>query len=109
MFDTILADNALDSKRSCTDLTAVGGGKGTLLSMKLDKISDSVSGTLLASVVDPKAYLNDLMSMEIASTAQNEYVRLWRLVGSRALLKPRYIVGLHAFSGCLEEAEAVIK
>ena len=34
------------------DLNAVGEGRGTVLGLKLDKLSDSVSGQ---TVVDPKA------------------------------------------------------
>ncbi|XP_057545863.1 protein STABILIZED1-like [Amaranthus tricolor] len=45
-----------------TDLTAVGEGRGTVLSLKLDRLSDSVSGQ---TVVDPKGYLTDLKSMKI--------------------------------------------
>ncbi|KAG7615011.1 unnamed protein product [Arabidopsis thaliana] len=44
-----------------TDLTAVGEGRGTVLSLKLDNLSDSVSGQ---TVVDPKGYLTDLKSMK---------------------------------------------
>ncbi|CAF2035155.1 protein STABILIZED1 [Brassica rapa] len=44
-----------------TDLTAVGEGRGTVLSLKLDRLSDSVSGQ---TVVDPKGYLTDLKSMK---------------------------------------------
>lgn len=46
------------------DLTAVGEGRGTVLSLKLDNMADSVSGQ---TVVDPKGYLTDLKSMKITS------------------------------------------
>jgi pre-mRNA-processing factor 6 len=36
------------------DLTAVGEGRGTVLSLKLDRMADSISGQ---TVVDPKGYL----------------------------------------------------
>ncbi|KAI8545948.1 hypothetical protein RHMOL_Rhmol07G0077300 [Rhododendron molle] len=49
------------------DLTAVGEGRGTVLSLKLDRLSDSVSGL---TVVDPKGYLTDLNSMKITSGAE---------------------------------------
>jgi pre-mRNA-processing factor 6 len=48
------------------DLTAVGEGRGTVLSLKLDNMADSVSGQ---TVVDPKGYLTDLKSMKITSGA----------------------------------------
>ncbi|BFG40803.1 hypothetical protein CerSpe_270770 [Prunus speciosa] len=47
-----------------TDLTAVRQGRDIVLSLKLDRISDSVSGL---TVVDPKGYLTDLKSMSITS------------------------------------------
>ncbi|XP_058213696.1 protein STABILIZED1-like [Rhododendron vialii] len=48
-------------------LTSVGEGRGTLLSLKLDGLSDSVSGL---TVVDPKGYLTDLNSMKMTSDAE---------------------------------------
>jgi hypothetical protein len=58
-----------------TDLTAVGEGRGTVLSLKLDRLSDSVSGQ---TVVEPKGYLTDLKSMKITSDAEisDGWVRL---------------------------------
>ena len=47
-----------------TDLKSIGEGRGTVLSLKLDRVSDSVSGQ---TVVDPKGYLTDLNSMRITS------------------------------------------
>ncbi|KAJ4784238.1 Pre-mRNA-processing factor 6 [Rhynchospora pubera] len=58
-----------------TDLTAVGEGRGTVLSLKLDRLSDSVSGL---TVVDPKGYLTDLKSMKITSDAEiSDIKKLW--------------------------------
>ncbi|KAE8010021.1 hypothetical protein FH972_006419 [Carpinus fangiana] len=63
------------SQTPVTDLTAVGEGRGTVLSLKLDRLSDSVSGQ---TVVDPKGYLTDLKSMKITSDAEisDGWVRL---------------------------------
>jgi pre-mRNA-processing factor 6 len=47
-----------------TDLTAMGAGRNTVVQLKLDKISDSVSGQ---TVVDPKGYLTDLKSVTLKS------------------------------------------
>jgi hypothetical protein len=47
-----------------TDLTAIGAGRNTVVQLKLDKISDSVSGQ---TVVDPKGYLTDLKSVTLKS------------------------------------------
>ncbi|KAL3618850.1 Protein STABILIZED1 [Castilleja foliolosa] len=50
-----------------TDLTAVGEGRGTVLSLKLDRLSESFSWL---TVVDPKGYLTDPKSMKITSGAE---------------------------------------
>ncbi|KAL8088172.1 protein STABILIZED1 [Apium graveolens] len=60
-----------------TDLTAVGEGRETVLSLKLDKLSDSVSGL---TVVDPKGYLTDLKSMKITSDAEISDIKKARLL-----------------------------
>ncbi|KAG9445376.1 hypothetical protein H6P81_016716 [Aristolochia fimbriata] len=60
-----------------TDLTAVGEGRGTVLSLKLDRLSDSVSGQ---TVVDPKGYLTDLKSMKITSDAEVSDIKKARLL-----------------------------
>ncbi|KAF5765492.1 putative 43kDa postsynaptic protein [Helianthus annuus] len=80
---------ALDSKSSSAlggtetpwaqtpDLTAVGEGRGTVLSLKLDRLSDSVSGL---TVVDPKGYLTNLKSMKITSFAEISDIKKARLL-----------------------------
>ncbi|XP_050366231.1 protein STABILIZED1 [Argentina anserina] len=60
-----------------TDLTAVGDGRSTVLSLKLDRLSDSVSGL---TVVDPKGYLTDLKSMKITSDAEISDIKKARLL-----------------------------
>jgi len=47
--------------------TGLAGARGTVLSLKLDKMSDSVEGQ---TVVDPKGYLTDLNSLKISSDAE---------------------------------------
>ncbi|EES18760.2 hypothetical protein BDA96_09G262600 [Sorghum bicolor] len=54
------------AQTSVTDLTAVGEGRGTVLSLKLDRLSGSISGL---AVVDPKGYLTDLKSCSAAHPA----------------------------------------
>ena len=52
--------------------SAMGGlaeARGTVLGLKLDKMSDSVTGQ---TVVDPKGYLTDLNSMKI-----NRYICIY--------------------------------
>jgi len=60
-----------------TDLTAVGEGRGTVMKLKLDRLSDSVSGL---TVVDPKGYLTDLKSMKITSDAEISDIKKARLL-----------------------------
>jgi len=49
------------------DLTAVGEGRGTVLSLKLDRMADSISGQ---TVVDPKGYLTGARLCQLLCTAQ---------------------------------------
>ncbi|KAG0458763.1 hypothetical protein HPP92_021891 [Vanilla planifolia] len=65
------------SQTPVTDLTAVGEGRGTVLTLKLDRLSDSVSGL---TVVDPKGYLTDLKSMKITSDAEISDIKKARLL-----------------------------
>ncbi|GFP78581.1 protein stabilized1 [Phtheirospermum japonicum] len=60
-----------------TNLTTVGEGRGTILSLNLDRLSDSVSGL---TVVDPKGYLTDLKSMKITSDAEVSDINKARLL-----------------------------
>lgn len=50
-----------------TDLTAIGAGRNTVVQLKLDRISDSVSGQ---TVVDPKGYLTEMKSVVLKSDAE---------------------------------------
>lgn len=65
------------SQTPVTDLTAVGEGRGTVLSLKLDRLSDSVTGQ---TVVDPKGYLTDLRSMKITSDAEISDIKKARML-----------------------------
>ncbi|KAH7528301.1 hypothetical protein FEM48_Zijuj05G0058200 [Ziziphus jujuba var. spinosa] len=65
------------SQTPVADLTAVGEGRGTVLSLKLDRLSDSVSGL---TVVDPKGYLTDLKSMNFNSNAEISDIKKARLL-----------------------------
>jgi len=54
-----------------------GEGRGTVIKLKLDTISDSVSGQ---TVVDPKGYLTDLKSVKITSDAEISDIKKARLL-----------------------------
>ncbi|KAL8271947.1 hypothetical protein Esti_004071 [Eimeria stiedai] len=51
---------------STPSLNDLGEARGTVLSVKLDKVMDSISGQ---TVIDPKGYLTDLNSMQLQSDA----------------------------------------
>lgn len=50
-----------------TDLTQLGRARDKVLSLKLDRMADSVAGQ---TVVDPKGYLTDLNSVKVNNEAQ---------------------------------------
>ncbi|CAL9228663.1 unnamed protein product [Arabidopsis halleri] len=82
--DTLLQEKgivtALDpNSRAAGDLTSVGEGRGLILSLKLDRLSDSLSGQ---TVVDPKGYLTDLKNMELTNDAE-----IFHISRARPLLK----------------------
>ncbi|KAG7544452.1 PRP1 splicing factor N-terminal [Arabidopsis suecica] len=67
------------SETPWTDLTSVGEGRGLMLSLKLDRLSDSLSGQ---TVVDPKGYLTDLKNKELTNDAD-----IFHINRARPLLK----------------------
>ncbi|GAV70443.1 PRP1_N domain-containing protein/TPR_14 domain-containing protein [Cephalotus follicularis] len=94
------------SQTPVTDLTAVGEGRGTVLSLKLDRLSDSVSGL---TVVDPKGYLTDLKSMKITSDAEISDIKKARLLlKSVTLTNPKHPPGWIA-AARLEEVAGKIQ
>ena len=82
--DTLLA-KALAEKETVNaaaddgeqDLTAVGEGRGTVLGLKLDRLSDSVTGQ---TTIDPKGYLTSLGSQKITSAAEISDIKKARLL-----------------------------
>ncbi|GFZ05692.1 pre-mRNA splicing factor-like protein [Actinidia rufa] len=96
-----------------TDLTAVGEGRGTVLSLKLDRLSDSVSGL---TVVDPKGYLTDLKSMKITSDAEISDIKKARLLLKSVIqTNPKHPPGwiaaarLEEVAGKIQAARQLIK
>ncbi|KAL7000360.1 Protein STABILIZED1 [Sarracenia purpurea var. burkii] len=96
-----------------TDLTAVGEGRGTVLSLKLDRLSDSVSGL---TVVDPKRYLTDLKSMKITSDAEISDIKKARLLLKTVIqTNPKHTPGwiaaarLEEVAGKIQAAKQLIK
>lgn len=96
-----------------TDLTAVGEGRGTVLGLKLDKMSDSVSGQ---TVVDPKGYLTDLSSMKVTSDTEVADIKKARvLLKSVTATNPKHAPGwiaaarLEEVAGKMTTARAIIQ
>jgi pre-mRNA-processing factor 6 len=96
-----------------TDLTAVGEGRGTVLSLKLDRMADSVSGQ---TVVDPKGYLTDLKSMKISTDAEIGDIKKARLllksvIQSNPQHAPGWIAAarLEEFAGKVQAARQFIQ
>eukprot|EP00124_Ichthyophonus_hoferi_P000393 Ihof_evm3s14 gene=Ihof_evmTU3s14 len=54
------------TESTMTDLTTIGDARNSMLSVKLDQLSDNVSGQ---TVIDPKGYLTDLQSMTSVKAA----------------------------------------
>ncbi|PSC71481.1 STABILIZED1-like [Micractinium conductrix] len=91
-----------------TDLTAIGAGRNTVVQLKLDKISDSVSGQ---TVVDPKGYLTDLKSVTLKSDAEISDIKKARLLLKSVIsTNPRHAPGwiaaarLEEVAGKLQQA-----
>lgn len=52
---------------NATPMSGLSAARGQMLSLKMDKVADSVSGQ---TVVDPKGYLTDLNSLKVTSDAE---------------------------------------
>mmetsp|Transcript_7194 Transcript_7194/g.44640 ORF Transcript_7194/g.44640 Transcript_7194/m.44640 type:complete len:1061 (-) Transcript_7194:4167-7349(-) len=66
-----------ESASASADLTSVAEGRGTVLSLQLDRASDNVSGQ---TVVDPKGYLTDLQGIKLRSDADVADLKKARLL-----------------------------
>ncbi len=67
----------LQTPGTVTDLNQIGAARKTVLNIKMQQVSDSVSGQ---TVVDPKGYLTDLNSMVINSEAEIGDIKKARLL-----------------------------
>ncbi|KAF5201590.1 Pre-mrna-splicing factor [Thalictrum thalictroides] len=101
------------SQTPVTDLTAVGVGRSTVLSMKLDRLSDSVSGL---TVVDPKGYLTDLKSMKISTDGDISDIKKARLLLKSVIqTNPKHPPGwiaaarLEEFAGKIQAARQLME
>eukprot|EP00871_Galdieria_phlegrea_P002713 jgi/Galph1/3442/GphlegSOOS_G2112.1 len=97
---------------SSTDLASIGEGRGAVLGLKLDRVSDSVSGQ---TVVDPKGYLTELAGMQITSESEIGDIKKARmLLKSVTLTNPKHAPGwiaaarLEEVAGRISDARAMI-
>jgi len=95
-----------------TDLNKVGEGRNTYLQLKLDRVSDSVSGQ---TVVDPKGYLTDLNSSIRNQSADVGDIKQARLllksaIGSNPKHAPAWIAAarLEVIAGKVAQARNLI-
>jgi pre-mRNA-processing factor 6 len=93
--------------------TSLASTRGSHLTSRLDKISDSISGQ---SVVDPKGYLTDLNSIKITSDAEIGDIKKARaLLTSVTSTNPRHAPGwiaaarVEEFAGNMLQARKVIR
>lgn len=96
-----------------SSMTGMAEARGTMLSLKLDKMSDSVSGQ---TVVDPRGYLTDLNSMKINSMAEVGDIKKARtLLGSVTATNPKHGPGwiaaarVEEFAGKMVAARKIIR
>jgi pre-mRNA-processing factor 6 len=74
-----------------TDFVQFGQARGQVLGLKLDQVSDSVSGQ---TTVDPKGYLTDLGSINIKSDADiSDYKKARTLLKSVITTNPKHAPG----------------
>jgi pre-mRNA-processing factor 6 len=85
--------NGMMTPISGTQTVGLSEARGTMLSSKLDKMSDSVSGQ---TVVDPKGYLTDLNSLRITSDAEVGDIKKARtLLTSVTTTNPKHGPGMN--------------
>lgn len=94
------------------DLTQLGRARDKVLSFKLDRMADSVSGQ---TVVDPKGYLTDLNHVKVSSEAEVSDIKKARLLlKSVTTTNPKHAPGwiaaarLEKETGKLVAARAII-
>lgn len=75
--DSSRRSNKIDISLAPVDLRKVGTARDQVLGLKLDKVSDSVSGQ---TVVDPKGYLTDLNSTRLSSDSEVSDLKKARLL-----------------------------
>ncbi|RLN63782.1 hypothetical protein BBP00_00003863 [Phytophthora kernoviae] len=102
------AGNGMDTPSGMTSsMTGLAGARGAVLSHKLDKMSDSISGQ---TVVDPKGYLTDLNSLKLTSDAEIGDIKKARLLlRSVTMTNPKHGPGWIAAARLEEVAGKIVQ
>ena len=111
--DAMTSHTVTDGGMSTVAGMGMAEARGTVLSLKLDKMSDSVTGQ---TVVDPKGYLTDLNSLRITSDAEIGDIQKARtLLNSVTATNPKHGPGwiaaarVEEFAGKVAQARKVIR
>lgn len=104
---------AVDPSLGNTSVLGMAEARGTVLTLKLDKMSDSVTGQ---TVIDPKGYLTDLNSLKITSDAEIGDIKKARtLLNSVTTTNPKHGAGwiaaarVEEYAGKMLQARKIIK
>ncbi|RLN71929.1 hypothetical protein BBJ28_00015319 [Nothophytophthora sp. Chile5] len=103
------AGNGMETPSSgmTSSMTGLAEARGAVLSHKLDKMSDSISGQ---TVVDPKGYLTDLNSLKLTSDAEIGDIKKARLLlRSVTMTNPKHGPGWIAAARLEEVAGKIVQ
>ncbi|KAI9494764.1 PRP1 splicing factor, N-terminal-domain-containing protein [Zychaea mexicana] len=107
---TISADDSgseTPSDGMMTNFREIGQARDKVLGLKLDQVSDSVSGQ---TTVDPKGYLTDLNSIALRSAAEIGDIKKARLLfSSMTTSNPKYAPGWMAAARLEKEAGRIVQ
>jgi pre-mRNA-processing factor 6 len=108
LYSSISASSGVAS----ADLAKIGKGRGTVLSLKLDKAADSVTGQ---TVLDPRGYMTELKTMKTITESEISDIKKARLllksvINTNPKHAPGWIVAarLEEIAGRLQSARKII-
>ncbi|TMW64501.1 hypothetical protein Poli38472_011381 [Pythium oligandrum] len=101
------AGTGLETPGISSSMSGLAEARGAVLSLKLDKMSDSVAGQ---TVVDPKGYLTDLNSLKVTSDAEIGDIKKARLLlRSVTMTNPKHGPGWIAAARLEEVAGKIVQ
>lgn len=105
--DSMSQKLGIDSTAGTTTVTGLAEARGAVLTLKLDKMSDSVSGQ---TVVDPRGYLTDLNSIRVNTDAEvGDIKKAETLLHSVTSTNPKHAPGWVAAARIQEFAGRIVK